>query len=63
MKKEFSLKDYKELVDFRDYEKIGRKQAIQAKCKECCGFSSYEAHQCKVYTCALWPFISHDDNP
>lgn len=60
MKKKFNLREYNDLVDFRDYEKLGRKLAIQAKCKECCGFSSQEAHQCTITTCALWPYITKE---
>ena len=52
MKKKFYLSDYNELEDMSEYVMTPR-QAILAKCKECCGFSSMEAHRCNIKTCAL----------
>lgn len=52
MKKKFYLSDYNDLVDLSEYVMTPR-QAILAKCKECCGFSSMEAHRCNIKTCAL----------
>ena len=54
--KKFNLTDYTELVDLSDYEMTTR-QAIMAKCKECCGFSTYEAMRCNCKTCALHRFF------
>ena len=50
--KKFNLRDYNELVDLSDYE-MTIKQAVMAKCKECCGFSSKEAILKKKKNCAL----------
>ena len=50
--KKFKLSDYNELVDLSDYE-MTIKQAVMAKCKECCGFSSKEAILCNAKDCAL----------
>lgn len=50
--KKFNLRDYNELIDLSDYE-MTIKQAVMAKCKECCGFSSKEAILCNAKDCAL----------
>ena len=56
--KKFNLGDYNELVDFSDYE-MSTKQAIMAKCKEWCGFSSHEAILCNAKDCALHKIYQH----
>ena len=50
--KKFKISEYTELKDLKDYEMTPR-QAIIAKCKECCGFSMHEAFLCNCTTCAL----------
>ena len=50
--KKFLLSEYDELKDLSDYQ-MCQKQAIMAKCKECCGFSMHEALLCDKVDCAL----------
>ena len=50
--KRFFIRDYNEQTDLYDYE-MKPKQAILAKCKECCGFSMKEAILCQCTQCPL----------
>ena len=50
--KKFLISEYNDLKDLSDYE-MTPKQAIIAKCKECCGFSMHEAILCNAKNCAL----------
>lgn len=50
--KKFNRLKYNSLEDMSEYSLTPR-QAILAKCKECCGFSMYEACKCDIKTCAL----------
>ena len=50
--KKFNRLKYNSLEDMSEYSLTPR-QAILAKCKECCGFSMYEACNCDIKTCAL----------
>lgn len=54
--KHFTVSDYNELADMSEYE-MNSKQAIIAKCKECCGFQMNEARQCRDKTCVLNRFL------
>lgn len=45
--KKFLISEYNDLKDLSDY-KMTPKQAIIAKCKECCGFSMHEAILCNA---------------
>ena len=53
-----TLRDYNELIDLSSY-KLTPLQAIKLKCKECCGFNSFEVKQCNITTCALHQFINN----
>lgn len=50
--KKFFISEYNEQKDLSDYEMTPR-QAIMAKCKECCGFSMHEALLCQCTHCPL----------
>lgn len=50
--KKFLISEYNDLKDLSDYE-MTPKQAIIAKCKQCCNFNMHEAILCNVKNCAL----------
>lgn len=58
----FNFKEYNKLVDFRQYDALTPKQAIKAKCLECCCFSRSEANSCTIYDCPLQQFINKKRN-
>jgi len=51
----FKLYDYNQLMDFTDIE-MTAKEAICAKCHECCCFQATEVKKCKQTDCALFKF-------
>lgn len=51
----FKLCDYNHLMDFSDID-MTAKEAICAKCHECCCFQATEVKQCKQTDCALYKF-------
>ena len=50
--KKFLISEYNEQKDLSDYEMTPR-QAIMAKCKECCCWSMHEALLCQCTHCPL----------
>jgi hypothetical protein len=46
-----------ELKKYLAGEKITVKQAVLAKCYECCGYYRDGRENCGVYTCPLFPFM------
>ncbi len=49
---EFKLKDYKDLTDFTEIE-LTPKQAILAKCYDCCCYDRKEVKLCACKHCPL----------
>jgi len=51
------------IIDFDGNKKVLKltaRKAILHHCKECMGFEASEVRHCTVYTCALYPFRTHD---
>lgn len=53
----FNIVEFKSPTDFSNIE-LTPMQAIRAYCKECCGYSMYEAKRCEIKTCPLNKFIT-----
>lgn len=54
-KRRFMLSEYKDYVpDFSVFVPLRASEAIKAKCKECCGYSTHEARLCTSKSCPLW---------
>jgi len=57
MKKKFNLSEFKNMVDFNDYEPLTPMMAIKAKCKECYCWDNTEMKKCDTYSCPLNQFL------
>lgn len=51
----FKLKDFKDYTDFSNIE-LTPKQAIMAKCYDCCCYDRKEVKLCNCTHCPLYPF-------
>ena len=57
MKKKFTINDYNDNVDFRDYEPLTPMEAIKAYCKQCYCYDSFEMKKCNSYSCPFNQFL------
>ena len=48
----FDLKSYQNLTDFSNIE-LSAKEAILAKCWDCCCYDAMEVKECNIKTCPL----------
>lgn len=55
-KKKFKKQDYRDVTDFTKYEPLSVKEAIWAKCMDCCCYQFSEVKLCNVTTCPLHQF-------
>lgn len=51
----FKLYDYNDITDFSNIE-LTAKEAILAKCYDCCCFDGVEVKECNIKTCPLHQF-------
>lgn len=51
------------LQNFLSGKPINLKQAIQAKCYDCCGFYEDGIADCEQHKCPLYPFHPYNPNP
>lgn len=51
----FRIKDYKDRVDFSNI-KLSFKEAILAKCYDCCCYDRKEVKACNIKHCSLYNF-------
>lgn len=52
----------KELVKHLEGQKLTMKQAIYARCYDCCGFFSDGKVDCAMTHCPLYPFMAYNAN-
>jgi len=52
----FKLKEYNDRTDFTQFDDLTPKQAIMAKCYDCCCYDRKEVKYCDVKDCPLYPF-------
>lgn len=51
----FKLRDYTDRTDFSEI-KLTQKQAILAKCYDCCCYDRKEVKLCEIKYCPLWQY-------
>ena len=54
-----SAKGKAELIKHRDGKKLSYKQAVLAKCNECCGFYADGKLDCQIPECPLYGFMPY----